>query len=172
MWFLSVTNNVNLHQTPLTQPPLSRDTAEVFGMRSVFLSLAVPLRLSQSDQRCCNWHWLSVSSISTTGRQIPSPLRSPQLLSCPQAPLGPPRPQRCHIHYLHSGFLRPHGRGWPTPFGLCPLAFVTHILADFQIYINNCTGFKHTRTHVGARKWLQPCSPFSISCLLACSWLL
>ncbi len=136
-------------------------------MRSVFLSLAVPLRLSQSDQRCCNWHWLSVSSISTTGRQVPSP----PLPSSSSPALRPH--STCHVPrdavfiIYTQGFSGLHDRGWPISFGLCPLAFVTRILADIQIYINNCTGLNCTHTQVqGNDSSLVHISPSPV-CLLA-----
>lgn len=123
-------------------------------MRSVFLSLAEPLRLSQSNQRCCNWHWLSVSWISTT--TPPTPSSSP--------------PQRPHIHYLHPGFLGPHSRGWPTLFG--SVSFLLWHTHTHTYYTYTHSVYAHTRTLRYKERIILPGSSFSVSNLLSSSWLL
>lgn len=113
------------------------------------------LRLSQSDQRCCNWHWLSVSSISTSSRQILLLLLPPKPLTCPQAPLGPPHLQRCHIHDLYPGILRLHGRGRPTSFDHCLLALVTHTHTHCSV-VNSKIYQKCTEMNSGLFQFLFP----------------
>lgn len=155
---------MNIHQNtlkrPLNQLPFSCCTGEVFGMRSVFLSLALPLRMSQRDQRWSNWLWLSVSSISTTSCQQTLP------------PKSSPAPGLHSRHIPRDAVFIIHTRGFSGPTAGVYLPHLVSVPWLLSWYSNIHQDFNCTHTRAGARKLLLPCSSFSISCLLACSWLL
>lgn len=136
---------------PLNQLPFSRGTAEVFATRSVFfcpwLSLWDWVR-GTAPRRCCNWHWLSVSSISTPSRQI-----RPQPLSCPQAPTQPSAsPEKPHSLFTRRVSQAPwQGPTFPYSGSAFWLLWYTHISRQVK-YTFIIARFLSAHTFAGALK--------------------
>lgn len=131
-WFLiNAVNTVSHHKHPET---VSRGTAEVHGVRSVFLSLAAPVRLL--EQPVLLWLTLPICILHLHNR--PSPIQPPTTSSPPQRP---------HIHYLHPGCFSPHERGWPMSSGS------GYLILWYTPITHTCT---HGHTRTSTRKWFLP----------------